>query len=218
MIKAIIFDMDGVILDSETICNQVWRLVAKDFGLDDIEEGIKKCLGTNINDTCRILHELYGQDFPTDDFVKRVTDGFRDVEFSSGIPLMPYAKECLEKLKQSNRYKIALASSTKGSTVERQLTRAGVIQYFETRTTGEMVKHSKPDPQIYLLACQSLGLAPEECIAVEDSPNGIKSAYAAGMKAVMVPDKIQPNEEIKALCWKIFPSLKDFSECDFSRE
>ena len=212
MIKAIIFDMDGVILDSETICNQVWRVVGKEYGINDIEQGIKMCLGTNINDTCRILRELYGQDFPTDDFVQRVTDGFRDVEHSSGIPLMPYAKDCLEKLKNAGKYKIALASSTKGSTVKRQLTQAGVIQYFETRTTGEMVKHSKPDPQIYLLACESLGIAPEECIAVEDSPNGIKSAHAAGMKAVMIPDKIQPNEEIKALCWKIFPSLKEFSD------
>jgi len=218
MIKAIIFDMDGVILDSETICDQTWKIAGEELGLSNIEEGMKQCLGTNKNDTSQILKNIYGSDFDSEAFMNRTSELFHEIEFSSGIPLMPYAKECLQALKSSGKYRIALASSTRGPTVERQLKNAGVLEYFETRTTGEMVKHSKPSPQIYLMACQSLNLKAEECLAVEDSPNGIKSAFAANMKVVMIPDKIQPTEEIKAMCWKVLPSLKELSQLDFNQE
>ena len=119
---------------------------------------------------------------------------------------MPFAKECLAYLK--SKYKIALASSTRGVHVQRQMTSAGLIGYFETLTTGDMVTHGKPDPEIYLMECKSLALKPKECVAIEDSPNGVRSAFAAGMKVIMVPDKIQPDEEMKNKTWKIVDSLK----------
>ena len=119
---------------------------------------------------------------------------------------MHYVKEILEYLKP--RYTLALASSTRGPTVERQLRNAGVIDFFETRTTGEMVIHSKPNPEIYLMACRSVNLDPTECYAIEDSPNGIKSAYAAGLKPIMIIDKIQPTEEIRKMCVAVFDSLE----------
>ena len=123
------------------------------------------------------------------------------------IPLLPYAKEILEYLKP--RYRLALASSTRGPTVERQLQAAGVIDFFETRTTGEQVVHSKPNPEIYLMACKSIGMKPEECVAIEDSLNGIRSAHAAGLHPIMVIDKVQPTEEIRKMCDSIFDSLDE---------
>ena len=204
-IKAIIFDMDGVILDSESISDITWKMAADEKGLAVNDEILNACRGTNKNDTMTILKKYYGADFDSEAFLERTSQFFHEIEEKDGIPLLPYAKEILEYLKP--RYRLALASSTRGPTVERQLRAAGVIDFFETRTTGEMVVHSKPDPEIYLMACKSIGVNPDECAAIEDSLNGIRSAHAAGLHPLMVIDKVQPTEEIKKKCEHIFDSL-----------
>ena len=204
-IKAIIFDMDGVILDSESISDITWKMAADEKGLAVNDEILNACRGTNKNDTMTILKKYYGADFDSEAFLERTSQFFHEIEEKDGIPLLPYAKEILEYLKP--RYRLALASSTRGPTVERQLRAAGVINFFETRTTGEMVVHSKPDPEIYLMACKSIGVNPGECVAIEDSLNGIRSAHAAGLHPLMVIDKVQPTEEIKKMCEHIFDSL-----------
>ncbi len=209
-IKAIIFDMDGVILDSESISDITWEKAAAEKGLKVNDEILNACRGTNKNDTMTILKKYYGGDFDSEAFLERTSELFHEIEEKDGIPLLPYAKEILSYLKP--RYRLALASSTRGPTVERQLRAAGVIDYFETRTTGEQVEHSKPNPEIYLMACKSIGMKPEECVAIEDSLNGIRSAHAAGLHPVMVIDKVQPNEEIKKMCENIFDSLDGLKE------
>ena len=208
--KGIIFDMDGVILDSETISDRTWRMAAKEKGLEVNDKILNSCRGTNKNDSMAILKTHYGQDFDSAAFLERTSELFHQIEESEGIPLMHYAKEILEYLKP--RYTLALASSTRGVTVERQLRNAGVIDFFKTRTTGDMVVHSKPDPEIYLMACKSVGLEPQECYAIEDSLNGIKSAYAAGLKPIIVIDKIQPTEENRKMCVAVFDSLEGLKE------
>jgi len=205
-IDAIVFDMDGILLDTETICDRTWAMAAKTMGVTTDVDFINECRGTNFHDTSLILKRCLGEAFDVEGFMKLTSQYFHEIEFGEGIPLMPYAKEILEYLKP--KYRLILASSTRGESVKRQLTNAGLIDFFETRTTGDMVTHSKPDPEIYKLACASIGLLPENCIAVEDSPNGIKSAAAAGLKVIMVPDKIKPTEKIKALCSHVFDSLQ----------
>lgn len=209
-IKAIIFDMDGVLLDSESISDITWDQAAKDFNITMTADILNSCRGSNKTDIINKLHEIYGLSFNAESFLEKTGEYFTQIEMEKGIPLLPYVKETLEYLKP--KYQIALASSTKGPTVERQLKNAGIIDYFQTRTTGEMVQHSKPNPEIYLMACKSLNISPENCIAVEDSFNGIKSAHNAGLKTIMVPDKVQPTEEIKKLCWKVCKSLKELTE------
>ena len=203
--------MDGVILDSESISDKTWAIAQDEMDVSTDKDYINMCRGTNRNDTLKILSEVFGPDFDSDAFLNRTTELFHMYEESQGIPLMPYAKEILAYLKP--KYRLALASSTNGRAVQRQLTNAGVIDFFESRTTGEMVEHSKPDPEIYLMACRSLGLEPQDCVAVEDSPNGIRSAHAAGLKVIMVPDKVSPTAELEKLCWKICPTLKSLEEC-----
>lgn len=206
-IQAIVFDMDGVLLDTETICQRCWASAAQEFNLADGVEVQMKCLGTNKNDTRAILKQHYGEDFDCTSFLSRTSELFHEIERTEGIPLMPFVKETLEYLKP--KYRLAVASSTRTPVVIKELTDAGIIQYFEKIICGDMVTHSKPDPEIYLMACNELGLSPDQCVAIEDSPNGIKSANAAGMLPVMVPDKIQPSDELKKLCWKICHSLKE---------
>ena len=206
-VKAIIFDMDGVILDSESISDITWRKAAEERGLSVNDEILNACRGSNKNDTIQTLKKYYGTDFDSEAFLERTSELFHEIEEKEGIPLLPYAKEILEYLKP--RYRLALASSTRGPTVERQLRAAGVIDFFETRTTGEQVLHSKPNPEIYLMACKSIGMKPEECVAIEDSLNGIRSAHAAGLHPIMVIDKVQPTGEIRKMCDSIFDSLDE---------
>lgn len=206
-IKGIIFDMDGVLIDSESISDITWSLAAKDFNYPVSMEILNECRGTNKQDTYQIMKKHFGDEFPTEAFFKKTSEYFWKIDEEQGIPLMPFVKECLEYL--SGKYELALASSTRQVSVEKLLTKNEIIDYFPRRMCGDMVTHSKPHPEIYQKACQLLGLKPEECAAVEDSPNGIKSAVAAGLKVIMVPDRIKPTEEIIPLCWKISNSLAE---------
>lgn len=197
--------MDGVILDSETVSWRTWELASQDFNLKNIEKANAECMGANKIDTYALLRKFYGPDFESEKFLETTNRYFTKIEKEEGIPLMPYAKEALEYL--SSKYTLALASSTRKEAVYRQMKTAGVFDFFKTITTGDMVEHSKPDPEIYLKACASINLSPEECAAIEDSPNGIRSAFSAGLFTIMVPDKVQPDEEMKQKSRKIISGL-----------
>lgn len=207
-IKAVVFDMDGVLLDTETICDRTWEIAGGERGLTGVREAADACRGCNKTDTRIILEKKYGADFDVQSFMDRTSELFHEIEEKEGIPVMKGAVPALEYLSQ-NRYRLALASSTRGVTVRRQMEKAGLLKWFESLTTGDMVAHSKPDPEIYRIACSTLGLEPEECVAVEDSPNGIRSAYGAGLQCVMIPDKIAPSDEIKCMLWKLCVSLEE---------
>ena len=206
--SAVIFDMDGVLFDSERIVRIQWKRAAEEYHLSGIESVVQECTGRSVQDTWDILKKRYGADFPAQEFRQRCSTLFHEAVDATGLPLMPYAKEILDYLK-ARQYRIALASSTRTQTVTHELMDAGLYEYFETVTCGDMVAHSKPAPDIYLMACSSLGLEPHKCAAVEDSPNGIRSAHDAGMKAIMVPDKIPCSAEIAKLLWHKCDSLEE---------
>lgn len=206
--KAVIFDMDGVLFDTEVLCMKSWMAVAEQNGLPGMEEVFPRCIGLNSNDSRRIVLEAYGEDFDYPRFREQAAAWQRDYLEKNDLPIKPGMREILDWLKGSG-YAVGLASSTRSSSVFSHLDQAGIRDCFSVVVTGDMVEHSKPRPDIYLLACRELGVEPGEAYAIEDSPNGIRSAHAAGMRAVMVPDMIPPDEEMRRLSTVI---LKDLGE------
>lgn len=210
-IKTFIFDMDGVLLDTESLCKKCWRLAAEERGLKNVDEVYYKCVGQASQDTLRNLQDFFenqDKNFVAEEWYEYAKSFFFKVEESQGLEKMKGAEECLKRLSEKGCV-LALASSTRRTSVERQLTRAGLIKYFKTLTCGDSVKHSKPDPEIYTKACASVGVLPQDCAAVEDSPNGVISAYRAGLKVIMIPDQIQPTDEIKKMCTAVLTSLDE---------
>lgn len=206
--KAVIFDMDGVIFDTEKLVLSSWKQVAGRRGVEGIEEVFLECVGTNTASTIQTVQKHYGSDFPFDDFRKEATGIFQATVKKNGMPVKPGVEELLSYLKNSG-FKIGLASSTRRAIVEEELEMAGFLPYFEIVMGGDMIKNSKPDPEIFLTCCEKLGCKPEETIVIEDSHNGIRAASRAGMTSFMVPDLLPVTEEMENLSDRIFWNLSE---------
>lgn len=209
--EAVVFDMDGVIFDSEKLVIECWQVVAEKYGIPNIEEACHECLGINAALTRELMLRRYGENFPYDAYKKEMSALFHERAAGGKLPQKPGVKELLEYLRQK-RVKIALASSTRREVVLRELEEGGLLHYFDRVICGDMVNRSKPEPDIFLKACESLGVNPANAFAIEDSYNGIRSAYRAGMKPVMVPDLSEPTPEMEELAYRIFPSLTALKE------
>lgn len=204
--KAVIFDMDGVIFDSERLVLEGWLELGKKYGIPDIDKVFPKCIGSNAVASKQIFLDYYGEDFPYDTY-KQETSADYHAKYDGGrLPMKRGIKELLQFLKE-NGYHIGLASSTRYEVVRQQLEDAGILPYFETLTCGDMVKKSKPEPDIFLKAAETLGVHPQDCIVIEDSYNGIRAASRACMFPIMVPDMIAPDEEMEQLAKAIFSDL-----------
>lgn len=206
IIKGAIFDMDGLLLDTEKICDKTWNEAGKIFHLTDIEHAKRECIGLNESST----KEFFNINYPDFDY-----DGFRALSrkltkqaLAEYIPVKQGAEEILIMLKQK-QIALAVASSTREVTVKNQLERAGLLQYFDRIITGDMVQKGKPNPEIFMKACEALQLPPEHCIAFEDSVNGIRSAYRAKTFPIHIPDLHPANIETTSMSWKKFSSLID---------
>lgn len=206
--EAVVFDMDGVLFDTEKLCLDSWVHVAEQRGVDCIDGVFEQCIGLNANDTRELVLRHYGADFPYESFRTQASEWFWDYIHKKGLPLKPGVKKILPFLEQTG-YKIGLASSTRYESVINHLKQADIIDYFSVIVGGDMIEHSKPKPDIYLLTCRKLGVKPEDAYAIEDSPNGIRSASAAGMKAIMVPDMVLPDAEMRRLSHEICQDLNE---------
>ena len=208
---AVVFDMDGVIFDSERATMECWMELADKYGIENMEKSFMYCLGTTKARTKEIMHEIYGEKFLFDEFAKEASLMYHSKYDGGRLPMKKGVVELLEFLSSDNK-KIALASSTRRSTVLSQLEDAGIIKYFDAVVCGDMVERSKPEPDIFLKACEMINVSPEKAYAIEDSYNGIRAAYAGNMHAIMVPDLLPPNGETEELAEIILENLLEVRE------
>ncbi len=206
MIKAIIFDKDGTLHDTEKVFEQAWRLAADELHVPDIEVTVRDCTGMPLP----AIAVYWANKYPTisfDDYLPRRQYHFNRI-VADGIPVKKGAYDLLHYLNEHG-YRVGMATSTGEKDAMEHLRRTDMVKYFhkDAIITGDMVQNGKPAPDIFLLAAARLGVDPSECIGVEDSINGVRAIHAAGMRPVMIPDIVMPTPEIEPLVWRRLTDL-----------
>ena len=207
-IKGIISDMDGVILDTEKLYVRFWREAASFYGFPMTLEhalGIRSLSGKLAEEK---LQGWFGKEFDYNAVRQKRIELMDEFVNQNGVEPKPGAKALLSYIKD-NGYALALATATPVDRAGRYLKSVELYSFFDQIVSAREVKCGKPAPDIYLCAAKRLGLDPKECIALEDSQNGIRSAFAAGCKTIMVPDLDQPTEEIMPLLFGVANGLED---------
>lgn len=207
-IKGVIFDMDGLIIDTEKWLQKYYVQASCELGCPMKPEDVLEIRSLSAEYAIPKLKELVGEHF---DYygVKELRKKYMSEHIEKyGIEKKKGIDELLQYIK-SNNLKCAVATATAPDRTEEYLTKLNIYSYFDEVVCAAMVKHGKPQPDIYIEASKRLGLPPENCIALEDSPNGVLSAYRAGCVAVMVPDLTQPDEETSRL---IYAKADDLSK------
>jgi beta-phosphoglucomutase-like phosphatase (HAD superfamily) len=206
-IKAAIFDMDGLLIDSERIIMQACIQAANNVGIDYSQAEFVELIGRSSTDASRIMAEQLGGV----DILDRVSTGVNTIlsQRNHVFPLKAGAVDLLNHY-QSKRILCGVASSSPIQHIQHRLSHVNVLDYFSTITSGQEVSNGKPSPDIYLLAIQKLGVTVDECIAFEDSEPGARAAIAAGLKVVVVPDLKPPSEFVRENCYQLVESLDHY--------
>ena len=211
MLKAVIFDMDGTLIDTEKYYRIFWPKAMAEFGYHMTDEQALSMRSLGRPFAPARLKELFGENV---DYVKvrqRRKELMETCIDKEGIQPKPGAVQLLSILKKRG-ITTAIATATDLERTAKYLKMAGLEGYFDEIISATMVKEGKPSPDVYLYACEKLGMKPEECIAVEDAPNGVLSAYRAGCKVIMVPDQTEPDEELRKYLYACADSLEKVTE------
>ena len=207
--ELVIFDMDGLMFDTERVAFQTWHQAADDAGYKYDFSLFRETLGVRIQRTEEILMAHFGPQFPFSSIMNEQAVLADQWYALIGVPLKSGLVELLEYLTRQ-KIKKAVATSTYRDKGEHLIQKAGVFGYFDTIVYGSDVTNSKPHPEIFLKAAERLSCQPENCIVLEDSNLGILAAHLAGMMPVMIPDLVEPDNETKRLVFAQFRSLKEF--------
>lgn len=202
---AVVLDLDGTVLDTESIYVRTFITAAAEFGYVLPDAFLHELVGLPGNDFRERLRARLGESFPYAAHRERYLV-LRGEMMAAGIPIRPGAVELLDEL-EARRLPMAIATAATRENAEANLRRAGLWHRFPVILTRDDVANSKPAPDLFLRAADAIGIAPLHCIAVEDSHNGVRAAHAAGMMTVMVPDMVAATPEIEALCVAVVDSL-----------
>ncbi len=202
--KGAIFDMDGLLFDTECIYQQTWQEIAREKGVELDSNFPKDISGTNGDYMCRVIEKYYhvsdGNDIRKE-CMKRVKE-----KLSKHVPVKKGVNELLDFYREKG-IRMAVASSSSVEQIESNLEIAGLREYFSEIISGMEVQHGKPAPDIFLRAAEKICCAPGECFVFEDSENGVKAGYAAGCITVMVPDLLEVSPEIMPYCTMVCSDL-----------
>lgn len=206
-IKAVLFDMDGLMVDTESLATEAFIHSAKKQGYNMTKEETLLVLGF----TTKSIYEFWENYFKNSDVSGKqlVDDHYKYIEnilFTTGPSKMPYIEELLKYLKESN-YKVAVASSSNMDHIINNMEKTGLKKYIDEFASGAEVENGKPAPDVFLLAAERLGVKPENCLVLEDSKAGVIAGSSAGAKVIMVPDMFKPDEECKERTYRIVGNL-----------
>ncbi|QUM80667.1 HAD family phosphatase [Moritella sp. 5] len=206
--QAAIFDMDGLLLDTERVCKGIFEEACASLSIPFLENVYLDIIGRNSQGIEKVIRAGYGSDldYPVLHDAWRIR--YNAVVKHQAIPVKDGVVELLTWLKNNN-IPTAVATSTQQDVATIKLKLAGLDHFFDNLTTGCEVKNGKPDPEIYLLAAGRLNIQPEQCLAFEDSNNGVLSAVSANMQTFQIPDLVQPSAEVLTLGHTVSASLSD---------
>ncbi len=208
MVKAVIFDMDGLMIDSERVTYEGYAVSLKKRGYKSSLEFYKTTLGTNTKTTVELYKKYYGEDIPFYDILDEVHLYIENEFETKGVPIKEGLIELLKYLKNNN-YKTIVATSSDRDRLNRIFKRADLFQYFDDFVCGNEVKNGKPNPEVFLTACQKLNVDPSDALVLEDSEAGIEAAFLANIPVICVPDMKYPQIQYATKCQSIEKSLID---------
>jgi HAD superfamily hydrolase (TIGR01509 family) len=206
--RAVIFDMDGLLLDSERVALALLAQAAREVGAPWDEVLARSLVGISARDSDQMIVAALGADFPIQAHRQRFGELYAHAIASRQIQPKPFVKDLLEALKEA-QIPCAVATSTRRDRAEAKLHVTRLLPYFKALACGDEVLHGKPAPEIFELAARRAGVEPRRCLALEDSNPGVRAAVSAGMQVVMIPDMVSPDADIACYGVPIVDSLKD---------
>ncbi|MGN0400276.1 MAG: HAD family hydrolase [Blautia sp.] len=210
-IRGVVFDMDGLMFDSERIVKYSWDVAGEEMGYGKLGDNIVNTLGFNVERRKAYFRKKYGEDFPFEQFRDTYRAAFHRYETEHGIPAKKGLHQIIKVLKECE-IPMAVATSSSHDYAMNNLEREGIAGVFTCIITGGMVKEAKPSPEIYRKACEGLNIQPEYGLALEDSYNGIRSAHDAGMVTIMIPDLLKDSSPVDGILDGKMDSLLEAAE------
>jgi HAD superfamily hydrolase (TIGR01509 family) len=204
-VRAVVFDMDGLLVDTEQVVFEAMKAAAQGAGQEMPFDLFQRLIGLPGHASDAIVREHFGEAFDPQAWRSAVAGHFREIA-AGGVALKAGVIELLDVLDQ-RRLPRAVATSSTRQAVDHSLGQHGLVERFDAIISRELQAHHKPHPDPFLKAAAALAIAPDDCLALEDSHNGVRAAAAAGMMTVMVPDLLDPTEEMHDLALHIVSDL-----------